>query len=267
MQTLNPFIRDQGTGPGVLCLHSNASSSSQWRQLSDLISDRHRVIAVDGYGAGKSPEWPADRTVRLSDEVDLAAPAIAMAGDRFHVVGHSYGAAVAVKLALMHPTRVRSLVLYEPTLFHLVAGADPASSPAAGIWNAASDAADAVARGDSLAAAARFIDFWMGHGTWAAMPAARQPTVAHAMRNAKGWRDVTFADNLRLDELQALQVPVLLLWGDQSPESALSVARVLQGALPQVTPGPQPGLGHMGPITHAELINEQIVEFIGRSRE
>jgi len=262
---LTPFIRDEGTGPGVLCLHSNASSSSQWRQLANLLSDLHRVIACDGYGAGKSPEWPADRTMRLSDEVDLAAPAIALAGDRFHLVGHSYGAAVAVKLALMHPARVRSLVLYEPTLFHLVAGAEPASSPAAGIWHAASDAADAIARGDNLAAAERFIDFWMGPGAWAAMPAARQPAVAHSMRNARGWRDVTFADNLRLEELQALRLPVLLLWGEQSPESALSVARVLLGALPQLTPAPQPGLGHMGPITHAEHINGQIADFIGKN--
>ena len=157
MPALAPFVRDQGCGPGVLCLHSIASSSSQWRQLSNLLSDRYRVLAVDGYGAGQSPEWPVGRAMRLSDEVDLAAPAIALAGDRFHLVGHSYGAAVAVKLALMHPARLRSLVLYEPTLLHLVAGADPASSPAAGIWHAANDAADAVARGDSLAAAERFI--------------------------------------------------------------------------------------------------------------
>ena len=265
MQALTPFIRDQGRGPGVLCLHSNASSSSQWRQLSHLLSDRYRVLAVDGYGVGQSPEWPVGRAMRLSDEVDLAAPAIALAGDRFHVVGHSYGAAVAVKLALVHPARVRSLVLYEPTLFHLVAGADPAASPAAGIWHAANDAADAVARGDSLAAAERFIDFWMGPGSWAAMPPARQPAVAGSMRNAKGWRDVTFADNLDLEALRTLQVPVLLLWGDRSPESALSVVRVLQDSLPQLTLAPQPGLGHMGPITDAQRINQQIAEFIGRN--
>jgi pimeloyl-ACP methyl ester carboxylesterase len=168
-------------------------------------------------------------------------------------------------LALTHRARVRSLVLYEPTLFHLVAGADPASSPAAGVWHAAGEAADAVARGDRFAAAERFIDFWMGPGSWAAMPAGRQPAVAASMRNVKGWRDVTFADNLGLDELQTLQLPVLLMWGERSPESALSVVRVLQQNLPQVTPAPQAGLGHMGPITHAERINAQITEFIERS--
>ena len=127
MQAAMPFIREDGSGLAVLCLHSNASTSSQWRALAGLLADRHRVIAVDGYGAGKSPEWPDDRGLRLADEVELAASAIALAGERFDLVGHSYGAAVAVKLALLHPARVRSLILYEPTLFHLVAGAHPLS--------------------------------------------------------------------------------------------------------------------------------------------
>jgi pimeloyl-ACP methyl ester carboxylesterase len=171
-----PFFRDQGSGDAVICLHSNASSSSQWRGLSDLISTRYRVIAVDGYGAGKSPPWPTDRSLRLADEVELLAPVLALAGERFHVVGHSYGGAVALKLATLHPKRVRSLALYEPTLFHLVAGRDPPSSPAQGIWHAATDAALAHERSDAAAAAQRFIDFWMGAGSWATMPVSRCKT-------------------------------------------------------------------------------------------
>lgn len=97
------------------------------------------------------------------------------------------------------------------------------------------------------------------------MPAARQPAVAASMRNVQGWRDVTFADNLGLDELRALEMPVLLMWGQLSPQSATSVVRVLQDAFPNVTRAPQPGLGHMGPITHPERINAQIAEFIARS--
>ncbi|MDQ6683965.1 MAG: alpha/beta hydrolase, partial [Pseudomonadota bacterium] len=135
MQAAMPFIRDQGSGTAVLCLHSNASTATQWRALADLLADRRRVIAVDGYGAGKSPEWPGGRAMRLADEVELVAPAVELAGERFDLIGHSYGAAVAVKLVLTYPARVRSLVLYEPTLFHLVAGADPSSSPAAGVWH------------------------------------------------------------------------------------------------------------------------------------
>ncbi len=260
-----PFFRDQGSGAAVICLHSNASTSSQWRALADSLSNRYRVLAVDGYGAGKSPPWPTDRSLRLADEVALLDPVLHLAGERFHIVGHSYGGAVALKLATLHPDRVRSIAVYEPTLFHLVvAGGDPLRSPAHGIWSAATDAAQCVERGDNPAAAQRFIDFWMGEGSWAAMPAARQAAVAASVQNVKGWRDALMQETFPAAALAALDIPVLLLCGDASPESSQSVARVLQTTLPRVTFVPQHGLGHMGPITHAELANPQIADFLDR---
>ena len=66
-----PFVRAAGSGPGVVCLHSNASSSSQWRGLMELLAPRFRVLAPDSYGAGKSPDWPSDREISLADEVAL----------------------------------------------------------------------------------------------------------------------------------------------------------------------------------------------------
>lgn len=189
MDPLPPFFREQGNGAAVVCLHSNASTSSQWRGLGETLAERFRVIAVDGYGAGKSPDWPAGRAVNLDEEVKLLESVLQRAGDRFHLVGHSYGAAVALKAALTHPLRVHSIVVYEPTLFHLVASNDPVDSPVEGIWRAATEAAEAVDAGDTYAGAKRFIDFWMGSGAWDAMPAARQAGVAGSVRNVRGWRD------------------------------------------------------------------------------
>ena len=72
--------REVGQGPPVVCLLSNASTSSQWRSFGDLLADRFRVIGVDGYGAGKSPPWPTDRALGLDDEVE---PVLAEAGAPF----------------------------------------------------------------------------------------------------------------------------------------------------------------------------------------
>ena len=58
-----------------------------------------------------------------------------------------------MKLTTMHPERIKSLSVYEPTLFHLVTPGDPLESPAEGIWRAATDAARAFEQGDSHAAA------------------------------------------------------------------------------------------------------------------
>ncbi|HUG79637.1 MAG TPA: alpha/beta fold hydrolase, partial [Burkholderiales bacterium] len=119
------FFREAGAGPGVVCLHSNASSSSQWRGLMDLLAPKYHVLAADSYGAGKSPAWPTDRPVRLRDEAALLEPVFARAGEPFTLVGHSYGAAVALIAALARPHRVRALALYEPTLFALVDAESP----------------------------------------------------------------------------------------------------------------------------------------------
>jgi hypothetical protein len=71
MRQIEPFFREAGTGPGVVCLHSNASSSAQWRALMDVLAPRFHVLAPDSYGSGKDPEWPSDRVSFLRDEVTL----------------------------------------------------------------------------------------------------------------------------------------------------------------------------------------------------
>ena len=265
-----PFHQEQGRGETVVCLHSNASTSAQWHQLSELLADRFCVRAVDGYGAGRSPDWPPSTEATLDAEVDFLCTALQDTHDRFHLVGHSYGAAVALQMAVRYLERVRSIVAYEPTLFRLVAGNDPAASPAAGIWQAAGDAAAMVQRGDNASAAERFVDFWMASGSWRDMPAKRQGMVAHAVRHVGRWRDATFATSAPAPALAAafaaLQIPVLLMWGDCSPESAQSVARLLETLLPRVTLAPKLGLGHMGPVTDAERVTGRIASFLDLHR-
>ena len=68
------FFREAGSGPAVVCIHSSASSSAQWRPLMDRVAGRYRALAVDLYGSGKSPVWPAVRPLSLTDEVALLGP-------------------------------------------------------------------------------------------------------------------------------------------------------------------------------------------------
>lgn len=97
---LEPYFREAGAGPGVVCLHANASSSGQWRGLMELLAPRFRVFAVDSYDSGKSPSWPSDRVIALRDEADLVEPVLEKAGSPLVLVGHSYGGAAALIAAL-----------------------------------------------------------------------------------------------------------------------------------------------------------------------
>jgi pimeloyl-ACP methyl ester carboxylesterase len=264
MSAPEPFVREIGAGPGVVCLHSNASSSSQWIGLMDRLAPRHHVLAPDSYGAGKSPEWPSDRVIALRDEVALIEPVLARAGSPLVLVGHSYGAAVALIAALARPDRVAALALYEPTLFSLVDAESAPPNDADGIRNAVAAASAALDRNDRDAAAEHFIDYWMGAGSWRQTPDKRRPTIAASVANVRRWAHALTTEPTPLATFRRLEVPVLYMTGERSTASAHAVARILGAALPRIELRSFAGIGHMGPITHADAVNEAIAEFVER---
>ncbi|MBA4263550.1 MAG: alpha/beta hydrolase [Comamonadaceae bacterium] len=262
MSVTAPFFVETGVGLGVVCLHANASTSGQWRALMALLAPRFHVLAPDTHGAGQGPAWPTDRALRLRDEVALIEPALERAGASPVLVGHSYGAAVALVAAAMHPGRFRALVLYEPTLFALLDAESPPPNEADGIRGAVAAAGAALDAGNADAAAGHFIDFWMGEGAWQHTPEARRGPIAESVRHVRGWADALISEPTPLSGFARLDVPVLLMSGGASPVSSLGVTRLLAGALPQVQTLTFDGAGHMGPITHGALINEAIARFL-----
>lgn len=259
-----PFFREAGTGPGVVCLHSNASTSGQWRGLMELLAPKFRVLAPDSYGSGRSPDWPSDRVISLSDEVELIESVLERAGSPLALVGHSYGAAVALIAAMADPSRVRALALYEPTLFALIDAAAPPPNDADGIRSGVADAGAALDAGNRDAAAERFIDYWMGTGSWKQTPEQRRPPIAASVTNVRRWAHALFTEPTPLTAFRSLDVPVLYMVGKRSTASARGVARLLAAALPRVQFVEFENLGHMGPVTHPDPVNEAIRQFLER---
>lgn len=257
-----PFFIESGEGPTVVCLHANASTSGQWRPLMERLSPRFRVLAPDTLGAGRSPEWPEDGEVTLSDEADFLEPVFTKAGKHFSLVGHSYGAAVGLIAALTHPEEVRCLALYEPTLFSLLEEESPGQKGFTDIMTVAERSATDIDAGAHHRAAEGFIDYWMGPGSWSAMPASLQDPVALSMRNVRGWAHALSRDPTPLDVFRRLDVPILYMVGEHSPISSKGVARLLTSALPKVEYVELEGLGHMAPVTQPARVNPLIEEFL-----
>jgi len=112
---------EKGEGPPVVLLHGNVVTAEDFSTsgLLDLIAKRHRVIAFDRPGFGYS-ERPHGSAWSARAQADILSDALAMLGvTRPIVLGHSWGAAVALALALNHPSAARGLVLlsgyYYPT--------------------------------------------------------------------------------------------------------------------------------------------------------
>jgi pimeloyl-ACP methyl ester carboxylesterase len=260
-----PFYREAGAGPGVLCLHANASSSAQWRALMESLALRFHLLASDLYGAGQSPQWPGARPLSLRDEAALLEPLFERAGVPCVLVGHSYGAAVALVAAVSQPQRISALVLYEPTLFSLLDANAPPPNEADGIRTAVAAAVAALDDGNEAGAAECFIDYWMGQGAFQAMPASRQGPIASAVTHVRDWAHALLTEPTPLAAFSRLTMPVLYMIGKDSPVSSRGVGRLLTRVLPRVQLVEFEALGHMGPVTHPALVNQCIASFLERA--
>lgn len=249
----------------VLCIPSFASSARQYRGLEKRLAGRYRVVAADLYGHGERAAWDGHRRFTLGDE---AAFFEALLPDEppVHLVGHSYGGAVALRIAATNRTRVRSLVLYEPAIWGTLSELCWNEPPTLEIEAVRDDTLRLLEAGRAAAAAERFIDYWTGEGAWAATPEDRRPRLLAAIRSLRESWPATFAERWSPSALRSLDVPCLLVSGTASTVAARRAVGLLRELLPQVKLLELQGLGHLGPITHPEQFDSSVEAFLTQRR-
>jgi haloacetate dehalogenase len=105
------FVRHGGEGPPVLLLHGHPRTSATWHSVAPrLVELGFTVICPDlrGYGRSRGPAPTEDHSgySKRAVAADLVAVARALGHERFQLVGHDRGAAVALRLVLDHPDAV-----------------------------------------------------------------------------------------------------------------------------------------------------------------
>ena len=261
MTSMQAHIRSTGAGPAVLLLHSSGSSGRQWQPLMEQLAGRMHCVAVDLYGHGGTTAWPHERPLTLDDEVALLAPLLDRLGP-VHLVGHSYGGAVALKTAARHPDRVLSVAVYEPVLFRLLLDYHPRNATTLDVLRVGTSIRNAIRRGATADAAERFVDYWSGAGTWSSLSSAQQPVIAARMPEVMRHFDALFGDGLQRTHLGRLDVPVLALTGARTRPPMRRLGELLALAMPQAIHRRVPDAGHMGPITQAADVNAQFGAFL-----
>ena len=258
----------------ILCLHSSQSSAAQWRPLKQSLNEalpQAQIYTPNliGYGRGAyGAEYPSAADFRLANEVEALAPLLAdiyvdpdaVKASRpqpLHLVGHSYGGALALRIARLLTdagTPPASLTLYEPVAFHVLPEHDPARDEILHI----------SAQMDRLSvaeAAAAFVDYWNHPGYFAALPAKVQQGMIAKQTKVQADFSALIKEPASLQAYASLNCPTLLIHGTASPQSSQRVAHLLANTLPNVHTLAVDS-GHMAPLTHPQRVNPHILTFL-----
>ena len=108
-------VRDEGNKDGIpiVLIHGSMGSLHMWEGWVDRLKDRARLISVDLPGHGLTGAWPREEyTIEAyADFIEVLADTLNL--DRFALVGHSMGGAVAWTFAATRPDRVSQLILVD----------------------------------------------------------------------------------------------------------------------------------------------------------
>ncbi len=222
-----------GSGPPVLFVPGTVVGAERtWRQQRSLAA-RWTLLLVQRPGFGASP--PLAR-----GDFEAEAPLIAeLLGDGAHLVGHSYGAVIALLAAALRPEAVLSLTVSEPGALRLAAG-DPAVD-------------EMIANGEELyrhSATLSPLDFvrFFRSGAGSAnetpdeLPAWLERGALHVMTERPSWEA-----EIPLATLAAAAFPKLVISGGHSPVFE-AVSDALAGAI-DAERATIPGRGHTVPST------------------
>ena len=242
----------------VVLLHCSGSSSAQWRALARRLEADYHVVAPDLIGYGSAPQWNGGE-FSLAREADAVRSVLGRLGEPAHLVGHSYGGAVALHIARTRPELLRSLTLVEPSAFHLLRGGDAVDAAALReIAGVAAEARAALAIGDYSGGFGRFVDYWSGPGSWSAMPGDKRATFAPQLAKVVLDFHALLREPAALEDICDIDLPTLLVQGGCTQLPSRCVCARLRMALPDANFRVVQGAGHMAPITHRDQVNALI---------
>jgi len=241
----------------VLALHCSASSGRQWDGLGAVLGPDFDTIAPDLYGYGEAPAWTGPGPLKLSAESARIREAVPAASAGIHVVGHSYGGAVALRFAVEQARRVRSLTLIEPVAFHtLQEGGRGDRRLLDSVHRIAAGVIRDTVTGDYHGAMRGFVDYWNGRGAWEKISAdTRQRMSRHAPKVVLDFH-AAVKEGARLGTYRRrFDFPVLVIRGALSPASTQRIAELLTENVANAALITVEGAGHMLPLTHPEPVN------------
>lgn len=263
----NVNYEEAGAGPALVLLPPGASRVSAWRGVMERLAGRFHIIAIDVTGFGGSDAWNLERALTLDDEAEAIAAVVASvvgpAGKPVHLAGHSYGGAIALRLAVTRKLPLASLTLIEPAPYPILAeaGEDELFEEAASINLGF---IEAVGAGRSEAAFERYIDYYTdGPDAWTAFNASARARLLHSAPNVARALAAVHGDDMSLADLAALDLPARLIHGALTSRPHARLCEILAATIPGAALSVVEDAGHMLTITHPGAVAPLIAGLAG----
>ncbi|MBC7895773.1 MAG: alpha/beta fold hydrolase [Cytophagaceae bacterium] len=254
---------DNGIGEPVILVHCSSATHREWLGTIQALGEGYRTLAPDLIGYGKSDLWPDGVAFNPNADVELVRALVDRAGAPVHLVGHSYGGAIALEVARVAGDAIRTVTLIEPVTFHVLreAGRDVEWKEVRGI---AESVRSRVDRGDLAGAAGIYMSYWIGRIRWWLMPRRQKASIVRTVTKVAHEFGMIGGTTIALDAYRAIASPVRLIAGSRTRATARAAVDVLSAALPNAHVRVVEGAGHMSPFTHADAVSALVVEHVTR---
>lgn len=240
-------------GPVVVLSHSLGSSLIMWEPQVKPLEARFRVLRYDTRGHGQSDAPAGAYTLEqlMEDAVGLLDR---LGIDIVHWVGLSMGGMIGLCLALNHPGRLRTLALCD-TAAVIPEEAQP-------MWQERIDAA----RGKGLEALVdATMERWFTSSFLAQNPhqveSIRRQFLATPVAGYIGCSEAIRRLNL-LDRLPEIQIPTLIMVGEDDPGTPVSASRAMHGRIPNSELIVLPDAAHFSNVEQADAFNQALLDFL-----
>ncbi len=243
-----------------LALHCSLAHAGAWKAMAGALEEPLALTVFDLPGHGKSAGWDG-----TGDYTGLCADmAATLIGDEpVDLIGHSGGAVAALQLALDRPEMVRTLTLIEPVLFAAVRGTPT--------WDqhvlAMAPYQAALEAGDRERAAEAFTAIWGTGASWDQLDEAARQYLADRIHLIGAGMPALADDNFGIlaeGRLEALDLPVMIVIGTESPPVIAEIAEAIAARLPDVGLAEVPGAGHLLTATHPAQLAGLVDVNLGR---
>ncbi|PWE51268.1 alpha/beta hydrolase [Thioclava sp. NG1] len=254
----------QGERPAI-AIHCTLGSSNLWAKALMPLGQQITATAFDQPSHGQSAPWRGDASEPGSFQTQVTRIAASFIERPVDLIGHSFGASVALRIAVGAPEAVRSLTLIEPVLF----AALPEDDPDWQDLRAKQDHFEQLMEaGDYEPAARGFMRDWGTGQPWDSYTETQRERFTACMPMVENISRANFADPAQIarpDGIEQIDAPAIIIHGDRSPPTMPKVAEAIAARLPDVGVACVEGAGHMLPATHPEQCASLIAANLERS--